>query len=61
VQNLVAGKRIPEATQVLKDLKDVQNVTVQISPSFIPWVTSWAHNINVVLEAGAPPKSSPKR
>jgi hypothetical protein len=61
VQNLVAGKRIPEATQVLKDLKDVQNVTVQTSPSFIPWVTSWAHNINVVLEAGAPPKSSPKR
>lgn len=59
VQKLVAGKQIPDATRQLKTLKDVQSVSIEISPGFVPWVTSWAPNINVVFVPGtapAPPK-----
>jgi hypothetical protein len=59
VRSLVGGKRIPDATQNLKSIKNVQNVSIKITPGFIPWITSWGHNINVVLEPGAPASSSP--
>lgn len=59
VRTLVAGKRIPDATQVLKGIKNVQDVSIKTSPSFVPWVTSWGHNINVLLEPGTAPTSTP--
>lgn len=59
VRSLVAGKRIPDATQNLKNIQHVQNVSIKITPGFIPWITSWGHNINVALEPGAPSRSSP--
>jgi hypothetical protein len=59
VRSLVAGKRIPEATQILKGIKNVQDVSIKTSPDFVPWITSWGRNINVVLVPGTPPSSTP--
>lgn len=59
VRTLVAGKRIPDATQNLKNIQNVQDVSIKITPGFVPWITSWGHNINVVLEPGTPSRSSP--
>ncbi len=56
VQTLVAGKQIPEATRQLKALKDVQDVSIQTSPGFVPWVTSWPPNIHIVFVPGTVPK-----
>jgi hypothetical protein len=56
IQTLVAGKQIPEATRLLKGLKDVQNVSIQTSPGFVPWVTSWTPNIHIVFVPGTAPK-----
>jgi hypothetical protein len=59
VRSLVAGKQIPEATQILRGIKNVQSVSIKTSPNFVPWVTSWGHNINVALVPGTPLRSTP--
>jgi hypothetical protein len=56
VQTLVAGKQIPDATRLLKELKDVQDVSIQTSPGFVPWVTTWTPNIHIVFVPGTAPK-----
>ncbi|GHO92602.1 hypothetical protein KSF_026500 [Reticulibacter mediterranei] len=56
VQTLVAGKQIPDATRLLKGLKDVQDVSIQTSPGFVSWVTTWTPNIHIVFVPGTAPK-----
>jgi hypothetical protein len=56
IQTLVAGKQIPDATRLLKGIKDVQDVSIETSPGFVPWVTSWTPNIHIVFVPGTAPK-----
>src|SRR5262249_4532871 len=60
VQQYVAGKQVPQTIPQLKELSPkgvsiVEDVSIQTSPGFVPWVTSWTHNINVEFVAGTPP------
>ncbi|MBV9689042.1 MAG: baseplate J/gp47 family protein [Ktedonobacteraceae bacterium] len=51
VQSLIAGKSIPDAKSLLKAAQ-VENVAIQVSPSFITFVPWWTGHINVKIVPG---------
>jgi hypothetical protein len=50
VQQLIAGKPIPDAKSTLVNIHGVKTADITVSPDFMPWVTLWDGHINVTIQ-----------
>lgn len=57
IQQLIMGKSLSDARTALINTAKVKTVDIIVSPSFIPWVTHWDRQINVIIHpyVGAEP------
>ncbi len=60
VQNLVSG-RTPDAarTLLINSIRGTQNVRIQITPGFFPWVSWWKGHIDVTVLPGSSSNTPP--
>ncbi len=50
VQQLMAGKPIPDAKSTLVNIHGVKTAEITVSPNFMPWITLWDGHIDVTIQ-----------
>ncbi|MBA2678205.1 MAG: baseplate J/gp47 family protein, partial [Ktedonobacteraceae bacterium] len=62
VRNIVSGKTPGEARKLLlTNIRGTQDASIQVTPSFFPWVSWWPAHIDVIILPGSTSNSPPVR